>query len=581
MQLNKEQVAKILEEMAALMELTGQNSFKVRAYVHAARTLYNLKEDFEQLINEDRLIECEGIGEALDLKIKMLAKTGTHPFYEELKKSIPVGLSDLMRIPGLGQKKIQVLYQQLGIDSVEALKQACLSGTLEKVRGFGSKTTASILEGITHLEAYVQRHLWWSAMQIAAPLLEELRHVPGVQQAAIAGSLRRRLETIGDIDFVVAADESESIMEWFTSHPSVERILAHGQAKSSVRLYRGFQVDLRIVPEKQFAFTLCYSTGSKEHGVKLRQIAHTKGLSLSEWGLVDQESKAHFIKPKKTLTEADIYKALELDFIPPELREDRGEIEAAQKKALPHLIEEKDIRGIFHVHTSASDGKESLEAMVQGAQHLGWEYVGISDHSKSSFQANGLSAERLWDQIQHIRQLNKAQTFKPYIFAGLECDILPDGSLDFDHEVLKELDFVIVSVHSAFKQDEASMTKRLIRAIENPDTTMIGHVSGRLLLRREPYAFNVEKIIDACIANGKIMELNAQPLRLDMDWRHWHKAAEKGLMCCINPDAHSQHDFQYMQAGIQVARKGWLEKHQVLNTYSLAQLKKILTSSQS
>ena len=577
LKMDKEQIAKVLNEMAVLLEFNAENPFKIRAYQNAAHSLLNLDESLEKLIEEDRLTECEGIGAKLSEKIKILAQTGSHPIYEDLKKSMPAGIYELMRIPGLGTKKIKTLCDKLKIDSIDSLKKACLEGKVAKLFRFGPKTEKNILNGIKNLESYSKRHLWWEAREIAAPILEELRLLKGVKKAEIAGSLRRKLETVGDLDFVVAASNPDPIMKWFTTNPSVETVIAHGPAKSSVRLQDGIQAELRIVPEKQFAFVLCYSTGSKNHNVKLRQRALRFGLTLSEWGMVPEKPKVKDpFKGKKEIVEADIYQALKLEYIPPELREDMGEIEAAEKRKLPHLVDLKDIRGTFHVHTAASDGRATLEEMVKTAENLHWEYVGITDHSKSSFQANGLDEEQLLKQFKQIQKLNNSHKYKIHVFAGVECDILPNGKLDFSDDLLKQLDFVIASVHSSLSQNEKAMTKRLIRAIENPYTTMLGHISGRILLKREGYSFHLQKVIDACIANKKIIELNAHPNRLDLDWRYWHKAAEKGLMCSINPDAHDCEGLRHVEAGVNIARKGWLEKHQVFNTYPLAKIKEML-----
>ena len=337
--------------------------------------------------------------------------------------------------------------------------------------------------------------------------------------------------------------------------------------KSSVLIDKGIQADLRIVPKDQFAFALLYFTGSKTHNIKIRQRAHELGYSLSEYGLAPLNPKQKPLPFKKQITEADIYKILGLCDIPPELREDTGEIEAAEKGALPILVNEGDIRGVFHCHTTDSDGHNTLEEMVKAAQDMGWEYFGLADHSKSSVQAHGMDEDRLFEQVQRIHKLNKSRKFSIHVFAGIECDILTNGALDFPNHVLKELDYVVASVHRSFQLDEKTMTARLIKAIENPYTTMVGHVTGRLLLRRDPYAVNLTKVIDACIANHKIMELNAHPMRLDMDWRYWHKASEKGLKCSINPDAHSIGDLQYYRAGVNIARKGWLQKESILNTW--------------
>lgn len=578
LKLQKEDVARILEDIATLLELRGENPFRIRAYLNAAHAILNLEEDFEKLVMEERLTDSKGIGEDLCQKICTLATTGTLPFYEDLKNSVPKQLYELLSIPGLAGKKIKALHEILKIDSIESLKKACLEDKVSQLRGFGEKTQANILKGIENLQSYGRRYLWWTAMEIAAPLLKQLRSLPGVTKAEIAGSIRRKLETVGDLDFVVAAADPKPIMDWFTSLPNVDKIIAHGPSKSSVRLLKGIQAELRIVPDKQFAFALCYSTGSKNHSIKVRQHAVELGYSLSEWGLavVDSKKKDPFSKLGRDITEADIYQALKMQYIPPELREDMGEVEAALAGKIPTLIEMKDIKGTFHVHTAASDGRASLETMIQAAEAYQWEYVGISDHSKSSFQANGLHEEGLLEQVEQIRKINQKKQFKIHVFAGVECDILIDGTLDFSDAILKQLDFVIASVHSSLHQDEQTMTKRLIKAIENPYTTMVGHVSGRQLLRREGSSLEYQKVIDACIANGKIMELNAQPFRMDMDWRYWHKAAEKGLKCSINPDAHTPESFELVWGGVNVAKKGWLEKRHIVNTLPLSQIKKVL-----
>lgn len=578
MLMDKQEVAKIFEEIAVLLELKGDNPFKSRAYRNAARSILNIPQDLTKMVKDGTLTELEGIGDDLAEKITLLVTTGHLPYYEKLKKSIPQGLLEMMHVHGLGAKRIKTLYEKLGIKSISALKEACVNGAISQVAGFGTKSVQNILEAIAHLETYRQRHLWWDAMAVAAPILEALRKVKGVERAEIAGSLRRKLETIGDLDFLVASECPGAIMRWFTSQPGVDQIFAQGDTKASVLLKEGIQADLRIVPEKQFGFALFYFTGSKEHDIKMRQMAKTKGWMLSEWGLTSENSKhpAPFDKWKKAVTETDIYKAFGMDYIPPELREDTEEYEAAKKGKLPKLVEEKDIRGTFHNHTIASDGKSSLEEMVAAAQELGWEYLGIADHSKASFQANGLDEERLMKQLKQIKKLNASKKFRTYVFSGIECDILPNGALDCSDEMLQQLDYAVISVHNALSQDEKTMTKRIIRAIEHPYTTMVGHVTGRLLLRREPYAVNMPKVIDACIANNKIMELNANPQRLDMDWRLWHAASERGLMCCINTDAHHTEHLQFYRAGVNIARKGWLESKQILNTYPLKEVKKRL-----
>jgi DNA polymerase (family 10) len=572
--MDKKEVARIFEEIAVLLELKAANPFRIRAYRNAARAVLSLDEDLEKVVLEKRLTELEGIGDDLAGKITTLVKTGRLPFYEKLKKSTPSGIVEMMRVHGLGGKKIKLIHQKLKIKTIAELKKACEMGKLSKLRGFGPKTEKNILESLSHQESYQKRHLWWEAMATARPILESLCKLKDVDKAEIAGSLRRKLETIGDLDFLAASSNPKSVMEWFTTQPFVERVLGKGLTKSSVKLKGGMQADLRIVPATQFEFALAYFTGSKEHNIKLRTRSVKRGWTLSEYGL----EKGPIAKMKKNATETDIYKALGLSYIPPELREDRGEIEAAAKGKIPLLVEEEDIRGTFHNHTTASDGRNTLREMVESAEALGWDYIGISDHSKSSFQANGQSEEQLLKQLQEIKKINGSGKYRPYIFSGVECDILPNGKLDFADAILKQLDYVVISVHSALSQDEKTMTKRIIRAIENPYATMVGHLTGRLLLKREGYKVNVAKVIDACIANKKIMELNANPMRLDMDWRWWHYASDKGLLCCINTDAHSVDTLQFFRAGVNAARKGWLKKSDILNTRALAQVQKFLGS---
>lgn len=568
-------VARVLNEIGTLLELKGENPFRIRAYHNAARALENLEERLEDVLREGRLEEIEGIGQRIAKKITRLVATGRLPYYEKLKKSLPAGLIDLLKVPSLGPKKAALLYKKLNIKTTKELIAACREGKVATIRGFGEKTQKTLLNGLSKMNIYGKRRLWWDANELAKPILEALKKLKGVKKAEIAGSLRRKLETVGDVDFLVASPTSAPIIEWFTSQSFVAKVVVKGKKKATVRLKEGLQADLRIIPENQFAFALLYFTGSKAHNIKLRQRSLQMGFSLSEYGF-EPIKKSRALLPKKRIEESAIYKALRLYPIPPELREDRGEIEFAEKRKIPRLIEEKDIRGLFHSHTADSDGHNSLEEMVRAAEEMRLEYIGISDHSKSSFQANGMNEKRLLEQIQRIHQLNRGKKYSTYIFSGLECDILKNGKLDFPDSLLKELDFVIIASHQFFKSSEKEMTARLVKAIENPRTTMVAHPTGRLLLQREPYSIDLPTIIDACIANGKIMELNAHPMRLDMDWRLWHKAAEKGLKCSINPDAHAIEDLKYFRMGVSIARKGWLEKRHVINTQSLAAIKRTL-----
>ena len=574
--MDKHEIAALLEEIGVLLELQGTNPFKVRAYHNAARALENLEEDLELIVKEERLQEVPGIGESLAEKIATLVLTGHLPYYEELKKTVPEGLMKLMGVPGLGAKKIKALYDELGIKTIEELQKACKEGKIAGIPHFGEKTQENILKNLEKLAVSGRRLLWWDAMQLVRPILNGLSKLKEVHKVEIAGSIRRKLETIGDLDFVVSSPSPEAVMEWFTTQPWVEAVLAKGMTKSSIRLKKGIQADLRVVPDEQYGFALLYFTGSKEHNIKIRHLANELGYTLSEYSLepLEKGQKRPFSKHSKTaVTETKIYEILGLSYIPPELREDMGEIAVAKKGALPHLVEEKDIKGVFHCHTTDSDGHNTLEEMIAAAQDYGWEYFGVADHSKSSFQANGMQADRLFKQVKKIREINHSGKYSLHVFAGLECDILTNGELDFDHTVLKELDYVVASVHRSFNLDEKVMTARIIKAIENPYTTILGHVTGRLLLKRDPYAVNLQKVIDACIANATMMELNANPMRLDMDWRFWHKAAEKGLICCINPDAHHISHLEFYRAGINSARKGWLKKESIFNTLPLKTVK--------
>lgn len=597
--MTKNEIADVLDEIGLLLELKGENPFKIRAYQAGARALEALEAaELERLIAANELGTIKGFGEALVQKITELHATGRLEFHEKLKASIAPGLVEMLSIPGLGPKKIRALHAKLGIADIAGLAAACTDGRVAQLDGFGEKSQEKILAGIRHREAYGKRHLWWDAQEVATPILAGLRALPAVERAEAAGSLRRGMETIGDLDFLVAAADSAPVVAWFTALPGVKEVTARGETKASVRLQDGLQADLRIVPADQFVFALHHFTGSKDHNVLMRQRALARGLSLSEWGLVPAEGegtakeKAAKLKAEdggrkaedggpraeggwdavgtRISTEAELFAALGLRFITPELREGRGEIEAAEAGELPRLVELADLRGAFHNHTTESDGRNTLTEMTAAAEALGWEYLGIADHSKASFQANGLSEERLRRQIAAIRQLNGAKQFKTHVFAGVECDILADGRLDYDDALLGELDYVVASVHNAMTQDEATMTARIIRAIEHPAVTMLGHLTGRLLLRREGYAVDAAKVIDAAVANRVIIELNASPWRLDMDWRLWRKAAEKGLLCAINPDAHETDGLRHVAAGVNSARKGWLVKEQVLNTRPLA-----------
>ena len=569
--MTKDQVASALREIGTILELQGENPFKCRAYLNGARTLETSATDLTELVRTNRLSELPGIGDALREKITTLITTGKLPYLEELRSSIPAGLLPLLDLPGLGPKKLRALRDKLKIESLEALTQACQDGRLAALEGFGEKTATNLLEAIDRHANYKKLHRLGTALPAARTLLEHLKQSPLVLHAEIAGSLRRGKEVVKDLDLIASSKKPKEVMKLFVSSPNVEKVVNHGETKSSVILTGGIPCDLRVIPPESWATALAHFTGSKEHNIALRQRAIDRGLHLSEWGLLKGKSKT----PLKLKDEKDLHKALGLAFIPPELREDSGEIAAAEKNELPDLLTRDQIRGCLHNHTLASDGQDSLSSMAQAAAEQGLEWLGIADHSKSSFQANGLDAKRLEKQIEEIRLLNSKKP-KCTLLSGTECDILKDGKLDFPDSLLSELDYVVASVHSGFTSDEKEMTQRIIRAMENPHVTCLGHPTGRLLLEREAYPLNIPKILDAAAATGTWVELNANPWRLDLDWRWWHKARDLGILCCINPDAHKTSHLRFLDFGVTLARKGWLRAQDVVNTRTLSQLRKLL-----
>ena len=582
LQKSKEEVIELLESIARLLELKGENVFKIRAYTNAVRTLETFSGDFAALVLEERLGEIGGIGAALEEKITQFATTGSLPYFENLKAEFPPTLFDLFELQGLGPKKIKVLWEALDVTTVEALEAACKDGRVAELKGFGAKTAANILKSIEARQQYAGSFRLGDIAVEAERLLEELKDLEWTLQASLAGSYRRRKEVVHDLDFLVATRNPEQVSEFFVHHALVADVRAHGATKSSVRLKIGVQADLRVVTPEEFPSALNYFTGSKEHNIALRSRALARGWTLNEYRLGPDEKARQTPAPIPPIhTEADIYRALGLDYIEPELREDRGEIAAAESHTLPRLIELQNLRGTFHNHTTASDGRSTLEEMAQAAMDLGLQYLGISDHSVSSFQAHGLEAGRLLEQVARIRELNAEFAPDFRLFAGVECDILKDGSLDYPDEVLAQLDYVVASVHASFTQPQAEMTARIIKAISSPYVTMLGHMTGRLLLSREAYALDIPAIIEAAAATGTIIELNANPRRLDMDWRWWPLAKQKGVRCSINPDAHHTDQLQYLWNGIGIARKGWLTPGDVVNTLPLGKIESVLAAKRS
>jgi DNA polymerase (family 10) len=576
--MDKEQVAEILTEIGTLLELKGENPFKTRAYANAARTIEGLSEPLTKIVAENRLGEIKGVGEALTKKITELVTTGKLKYYEELKASIPPGLIEMLEIPGLGPKKIQALNQKLGVDSVGKLEAACQSGAVAGLAGFGEKTQANILEGIERRRTYALKHLLSDALSAAGLLLDGLREHPDVIRCSAAGSLRRFKEVIGDIDLLASSKKPAEVIGFFAAQPGIIKVTAKGETKASVILEGGIQCDLRVVSDREFPFALAYFTGSKEHNIVMRQRAIQRGLRLNEYGLF--KSKEETRDPKLLVPcpdEAEIFAKLNLPFVPPELREDHGEFAAGEKNDLPRLIEWTDLKGSLHNHSMWSDGHNRLEEIAEYMEELGLAYWAITDHSKSSFQANGLDAKRVRQQIAEIKKINgqlaeRDRDFR--LLTGTEVDILRDR-LDFDDELLAGLDVVVASLHVP-SNNEAENTKRLIRAAENKFVHIIGHLTGRLLLEREPYPVNAQAVIDACAETGTWIELNCNPHRFDLDWRLWPYAKGRGVKCVINPDAHRNEHAGFLRLGAGIARKGWLEQTDVVNTLTLKSLWKEL-----
>ena len=571
----RETLIDVLEQIATLLELKAENPFKIRAYRTGAETVRTYPGDFLQLARDNQLEGIKGIGEALRDKLHTLAATGVLPYVDKLKAEFPDTIFELFELSGLGAKKIAALHRELSVGSIADLQKACESGAAAKLAGFGEKTAAKLLEAIKTRTMHADRFRVDQVAPAAREILDYLRDHPDCSRAEVAGSFRRGKEIIGDLDFLVATKHPASIMDAFVIPPWVKSVIASGPTKTSVRLHSGVQADLRAVTNAEFPFALAYFTGSREHNIQLRARALKHGWTLNEYRFATTGPDSPEV-PDEIYEEAEIHRALGLEFIDPALREGAGEIEAAEEATLPRLVELENLRGTFHNHTTASDGHASLRQMAEAAMELGLQYLGIADHSKSSFQANGLDETRLRAQLEEIRGLN--EEFAPYfrLFAGSEVDILRDGSLDFPDELLAELDYVVASIHNVFTLPEAEMTARIIRAIKNPFVTMLGHVTGRLLLRRDSYAVNIPAILNACAANRTMIELNANPSRLDMDWRWWRMAKEKGILCSINPDAHTTHGLQDVWYGVRSARKGWLTRKDVINCLPLGEVEAAL-----
>jgi DNA polymerase (family 10) len=574
--MHKDQVAAVLDEIGTLLELQGENAFRCNAYHNAARILEQLDGDLGDALQSGKLAETRGIGETMLEKITTLVETGQLPFFDKLRQKTPPGLMEMLRVGGLGPKKVKALYDQLGVDDLDKLRAACEAGRVAGLKGFGEKTQQKILEGVEFLKTTADRVRIDQAEAVGLELLEALRGVAGVRRIEPCGSLRRRKETVKDIDLLVVADDPAKVMDRFVGLPGVAQVLGRGDTKSSVLIGSGadgrrfvIQADLRVVTEEQFPFALHYFTGSKEHNIEMRRRAQARGLRLNEYALAGPDRSV------ACRDETALYKALGLPYIPVELREGHGEIEAAEKGGLPALVERTDITGVFHCHTTESDGGDTLEDMAKAAKALGFQYLGLADHSQSLTVANGLSPDRVRKQQAAIDALNK-RLKGIRLFKGTECDILADGRLDFDDALLATFDYIVASVHSHFKQSREEMTARILRAIRHPAVTMLGHPTGRLLLRRDGYAVDLEAVLQAAAECGVMIEINAHPQRLDLDWVHCRRAKALGVPIVINPDAHSTGEVALYRFGVDVARRGWLTKADVFNTRPVEEIAETL-----
>jgi len=562
-------VAKFFYEIASILEAQDVQ-FKPMAYRKAAMAIETWNAEVEEIYKEkgiNGLKEIPGVGDAIAKKTGEILETGKLKYLEELRKDSPRELLDIVSIYDIGAKTAYKIYKELGVNTVEDLKKAAESHKIREIKGLGEKTEEKILEGIKKMKERKGRMLLGIAWPVAVDVVESLKKTEDIEKISIAGSLRRKKETIGDIDILVVSSQPEKIMNSFTGLENVKKILVKGRTKTSV-IINDIHTDLRVVPRESFGSALQYFTGSKEHNIKIRKIASDKGMKISEYGVFDRKTNKRLAGE----TEEEVYNALSMAYIEPELREDRGEIEEAMKNKLPKLINEKDIKGDFHVHTKWSDGANSIEEMAGAGIKKGYSYMAVTDHSKSLRVARGLKENNVLEQIDEIKKINKKYpNFK--IFTGTETDIKENGELDFDDSLLKRLDVVIAGVHSKLKIDEKTMTERIITAMGNKNVDIIAHPTGRVIGKREPYRLNMEKILDAASRNKTCLEINALPDRLDLNDTYIKMAREKSVKLCINTDAHNLSHFDMMKYGVFNARRGWLTKNDVLNTYSADEIK--------
>ena len=573
--MKNQQIAVVFSEIASLLELSGENPFRIRAYQRAALNIGGLSQDVAEMTDEE-LRAIPGIGPDLVGKIRQFLGTGRVDLHVELKKEIPSGLLDILRVPGVGPKTAKTLYAKAGVQSLDDLETLTREGKLAGLPGIQKKTEENIRKGIDTLRKGRERHPLGRAIPIAEDMIRKLRAKAPLSRIAVAGSLRRWKETVKDIDILATSAKPEKVMEVFTGLPIVQEVLARGTTKSSVLTADGIQVDLRVVEDGSFGAALQYLTGSKEHNIKLREMASRAGLKINEYGIF-RESDGKRIGGKQ---EGEVYKALRLPFIPPELREDTGEIEAAQRGGLPDLLTVEEIRGDLHVHTKWSDGAHDFDALVRAARKKGYRYIAITDHSKGLGVAHGLDETRLREQIARIEEMNR--TLRGFrILSGIEVDIRGDGTLDLPDAVLRELDIVIASIHSGFRQSREQITARLLSAVRNPVVGIIAHPSGRLIGERDPYDVDMEALFREAAARGVAMEVNAHPSRLDLSDHHVRMAKRYGIPLVISTDTHVTANFDYMEYGVAVARRGWAVGDDVLNTLPCKNLLKRLRSGRN
>ncbi len=568
--MDTDKVVRLLNNIADLMDINGEQFFKTRAYRMAAETLREIEDPIDVLVEEERLQDLPGIGKAIAKKISTFVTTGSLPYYEELTKEVPPSLLDLLKIQGLGPKKVAVLYKKLGITTIDELQKAARQHKLKDLDGFGITTENNILRGIALQSQTSGRSLLHHALQQGNQYVDYLKKQLGIDQISIAGSLRRRKETIGDIDILVSSSDPKSIMDAFTDYTLVDEVMLKGKTKTSVRLNDGIQVDLRVVEKKSFGSALQYFTGSKEHNVLVRSLALKNDMKLNEYGVFSKETDEYLAGK----TEKEVYETIGLPFIPPELRENRGEIKAAEKNSLPQLIQLEDIKGDLHVHSTYSDGINSIEEVVTAAEKLGYDYVGITDHSHSLKVANGVSIEDVKKKCDHIKKINKNS--ETTVFCGTECDILKDGRLDYPDETLKTFDYVGIGIHSLFKMNKKEATNRIVNALDNPYVTFLAHPTCRMIGHRKGFDLDMESLFDKAVETNTFLEINAFPDRLDLNDINVKRAKDKGVQFIIGSDSHSIQHLSNMQYGVATAQRGWLEKQDVLNTTLVSKLKQIL-----